>query len=847
MQRILFSVWMLLLAIGGFTQGTETFTNMPASNSGYSIRTWTGDNNQTWTATDARTDQSINGRAIGIRISKITCNAIPNGISSLSFSYKYIFSGPSANVVVKINGTQVGSTLIIASSETSPQIASFPNLTVSGPFSLEIEQSVSGARLAIDDISWTSNNTTPCVTPTAQPTNLVFSTVTNTATNGSFTAPATAPDAYLVLYSTSNTLSALPVNGTSYVIDDVIGNATVVSAGTTTSFQEAGLAPGTTYYFYVFAYNRSCAGGPLYLSTSPLTANATTTQPPVCATPTAPATVLNLFPTNTSVNGNFTASATAEAYLVVQSSSTLTGFTPVNGTSYTLGQTVGNGVVIKNNAGTTFSNGGLLPGTDYTYTVFAFNGTSCTGGPLYLATSIAGTTTTTNSSNNTGEPAGYYATTAGKNCADLKSTLRTIITNGHNAQTYGSLYNQYAITDIKPREVGTGGANVIWDIYSDRPTGVDPYNFDPFTNRCGNYSIEGDCFNREHSVPQSWFNEAAPAVSDYHHIFPTDGKVNGIRSSFVFGNVATASTTSLNGSKLGSSADAGISGTVFEPIDEYKGDVARAFLYFVTRYENSIPGWSSSTTNAANAFANNTFPAVRTSYLRLMIEWHNQDPVSAKEITRNNGGFSFQGNRNPYVDRPEFVSQVWNNTCAGLGSLVLPADLAFFRGYLKGNQVSLQWQSLIESNFDKYVIQRSVNGTQFTSIGLLKGKGASNYNFNDDITQLTNRRLYYRLQMVDKNGDIKYSEVFTIHVQGSVQITVLPNPVRSTLQVQLAGNTQAGTLQLLNTVGTVTKQIPIAANQSTVSSAVGNLPSGLYTLRFLSDGKVYQQKIMLLQ
>ncbi|TAE62014.1 MAG: hypothetical protein EAY68_09425, partial [Bacteroidetes bacterium] len=154
MQRILFSVWMLLLAIGGFTQGTETFTNMPASNSGYSIRTWTGDNNQTWTATDARTDQSINGRAIGIRISKITCNAIPNGISSLSFSYKYIFSGPSANVVVKINGTQVGSTLIIASSETSPQIASFPNLTVSGPFSLEIEQSVSGARLAIDDISW---------------------------------------------------------------------------------------------------------------------------------------------------------------------------------------------------------------------------------------------------------------------------------------------------------------------------------------------------------------------------------------------------------------------------------------------------------------------------------------------------------------------------------------------------------------------------------------------------------------------------------------------------------------------------------------------------------------------
>jgi hypothetical protein len=172
-------------------------------------------------------------------------------------------------------------------------------------------------------------------------------------------------------------------------------------------------------------------------------------------------------------------------------------------------------------------------------------------------------------------PAGYYNSATGLNCAALKTALKNIIHNGFSGQTYNSLWTEYQSHDVKPREVGSGSATVIWDIYSDNPGGTDPYNFTPVTHQCGNYNSEADCYNREHSVPQSWFGASASSSSigpesDYHHIFPTDGYVNGKRANYVYGEVATASWTSLNGSKLGTSSFAGISGTVFEPIMNIK-------------------------------------------------------------------------------------------------------------------------------------------------------------------------------------------------------------------------------------------------------------------------------------
>ena len=185
-------------------------------------------------------------------------------------------------------------------------------------------------------------------------------------------------------------------------------------------------------------------------------------------------------------------------------------------------------------------------------------------------------------------PAGYYSTANGTGYT-LKTQLYNII-KGHTDNGYAGLYTTYQTSD---RDYYYENDGTVLDMYSENPSGIDPYNFSSgTTDRCGSYSAEGDCYNREHIIPQSVFGSNAPMVSDAHSITPTDGKVNGMRSNYPHGTVGTVTWTSKNGSKLGSSAISGYSGNIFEPIDEFKGDIARMYFYFATRYENTIASYS---------------------------------------------------------------------------------------------------------------------------------------------------------------------------------------------------------------------------------------------------------------
>ncbi|WP_346984452.1 endonuclease [Chryseobacterium sp. POE27] len=261
-------------------------------------------------------------------------------------------------------------------------------------------------------------------------------------------------------------------------------------------------------------------------------------------------------------------------------------------------------------------------------------------------------------------PSGYYNSANGLSGAPLKTALSTIITNGHQDKGYSGLWTGYKTTDIDKNYENDGS---ILDIYSEKPTGADPYKYTPVTNQCGTYSVEGNCYNREHIVPQSLFNEASPMVSDINFIRATDGKVNGMRSNYPFGKVGTATFTSKNGSKLGNSTSPGYSGTVFEPIDEFKGDVARMIFYFVTRYENKL-----STFSSGNMLGNSTFPGLQTWELNVLLAWHNQDPVSQAEINRNNASYTFQGNRNPFIDNPNYVNSIWGSGSSTGGGTTNP-------------------------------------------------------------------------------------------------------------------------------------------------------------------------------
>ncbi len=266
---------------------------------------------------------------------------------------------------------------------------------------------------------------------------------------------------------------------------------------------------------------------------------------------------------------------------------------------------------------------------------------------LILCTVIAGFA-------NAQAPAGYYNSANGLSGAALKTALSSIITSGHQDKGYNGLWTGYKTTDIDKNYENDGS---IMDIYSERPSGTDPYKYTPGTNQCGTYSTEGNCYNREHIVPQSLFSEAAPMVSDIHFIRATDGKVNGMRSNYPFGKVGLATFTSLNGSKLGSSSSSGYSGTVFEPIDEFKGDVARMIFYFVTRYQSKL-----STFSSGNMLGSSTFPGLQTWELNVLLAWHAQDPVSQAEINRNNASYTYQGNRNPFIDNPNYVNQIWGSS-----------------------------------------------------------------------------------------------------------------------------------------------------------------------------------------
>jgi endonuclease I len=294
-------------------------------------------------------------------------------------------------------------------------------------------------------------------------------------------------------------------------------------------------------------------------------------------------------------------------------------------------------------------------------------------------------------------PIGYYNGVSGTG-STLKTQLYNII-NNHTSRTYDQLWTDFQTTDKK-------ADGTVWDMYTDNPTGTTIYTFNFISDQCVNYTNEGDCYNREHSFPKSWFNDATPMYTDLFHLYPTDGKVNGERNNYPYGEVnGTASYTSSNGSKLGNCTYPGYTGVVFEPIDEYKGDFARTYFYMATRYENVIASWYNNSTEANAVLQNNTFPVFETWFLNMLGEWSVGDPVSQKEIDRNNAIYGIQGNRNPFIDHPEYIYSVW-----GVGSSVSP-EPTNYPSNVSARNIKLQWTDATGTTVpEHYLIRMSTDG-----------------------------------------------------------------------------------------------------------------------------------------
>jgi len=273
-------------------------------------------------------------------------------------------------------------------------------------------------------------------------------------------------------------------------------------------------------------------------------------------------------------------------------------------------------------------------------------------------------------------PPGYYDAAASKTGDNLRAALRDIITAGSVKLPYTSssfdVWDAYSVTDTRP-----ANNTVIWDMYSDVPNGSPAYNFTIYASQCGTASAEGSCYSREHQMPNSWWggidDANNPQYTDLHHLPPADQYVNSMKSAHPIGQTSAPTWTSTNGSKVGPCSWPGYGGTVFEPIDAYKGDFARAYLYLATRYMNSLSSWVVNYPGTEGQYViNSTGNNYKQWFIDMLVQWTINDPVSQKEIDRNNAIYynTPQHNRNPYIDHPEYVCIVWSSTSCSSGPLI---------------------------------------------------------------------------------------------------------------------------------------------------------------------------------
>ena len=246
-------------------------------------------------------------------------------------------------------------------------------------------------------------------------------------------------------------------------------------------------------------------------------------------------------------------------------------------------------------------------------------------------------------------PLGYYEGTGGLDGDDLRLALHQII-DDHHVNGYTFAWTAFYTTDDKPN-------GYVWDMYSDVPGGEPPYNYVFGDDQNWDGGGEGTGYNREHSWPRAWYGgDISPMNSDLFVLYPTDGYVNGARGSYPYGEVTAPEWTSLNGCKRGPCSYPGYAGTVFEPIDAYKGDFARAYFYMSTRYYTEDGAWpSSDMTDGADLLP---------WAVDMLLEWHAQDPVSLKELERNETVYGFQENRNPFIDLPGYARLVFGDPTA---------------------------------------------------------------------------------------------------------------------------------------------------------------------------------------
>lgn len=306
----------------------------------------------------------------------------------------------------------------------------------------------------------------------------------------------------------------------------------------------------------------------------------------------------------------------------------------------------------------------------------------------------------------------YYESIDGESGKDLLDAIQQVAKLGYRTDDfrYDSIWYAFKHTDIRPD-------GYIWEIYSD-------CEFVYEKDRTSNTSQTGECkgYNREHAICQSWFGTTSLAGkemssskknspgSDIFHIYPTAYGMNSRRGNRPYGEVNVAAYTSFNGTKYGTpkkiSVENSVAGVyvegavtmntnILEPVDEYKGDIARSYFGTMVKWAGE---WAfnkaeegrvifDATIDADTHYAPENNYGLTPYGVAMLLKWHRQDPVSQKELDRNNAIQLTQGNRNPFIDYPYLAEYIWGERSGerlDLELLLCSADERFQLGVSNG-------------------------------------------------------------------------------------------------------------------------------------------------------------------
>lgn len=310
----------------------------------------------------------------------------------------------------------------------------------------------------------------------------------------------------------------------------------------------------------------------------------------------------------------------------------------------------------------------------------------------------------------------YYDNITATSGKDLQDQLTSLLSS-FTKVSYDGLFDVYPDSDARPED------NTVFDMYAD-------WHFPLNGKKCGNQQAVGDCWNREHSIPKSWWGGGTnDKYSDAHHLIPTDGRVNNWRSNYKLGIVTNpgAKTTYtfandiVGVSKFGKDANGE---NAFEPADVYKGDLARIYFYFATRYQ----GGATSGDGAKMFSSSQSHFYLTEDAEALFLKWHKADPVSIKEVNRNNGVYKHQKNRNPFIDHPEYVEAIWEGTPATSDKVILNKSTLTFAADSEGEKLTatssdgstISWTS-INTGVATVSVATSASGTEVSILPVAAG------------------------------------------------------------------------------------------------------------------------------